>query len=165
MLFINLLLFIFWIIVTEWREERRERNMRKWMLRNSDFAAKNSKSEVWERFDHVHNETTEPVGYVKYKRCDILLKYNSKMTLEFVADKTHWWKLFTPVQPTITPFVPASEPMTAKVKQTLKKCLSMRPFNVINGEGFEELAQALNYVWAAYGKVTTLIWQLWRGAL
>lgn len=42
--------------------------------------ATKAKSEVWKSFDHVHNENNEPVGYVKCKKCDILLKYDSKTT-------------------------------------------------------------------------------------
>lgn len=32
-------------------------------------------------------------------------------------------------------------------------CLDLRPFNVVNGEGFEELAQELINAGAAYGKL------------
>nr|XP_055037248.1 deleted in malignant brain tumors 1 protein-like [Misgurnus anguillicaudatus] len=38
--------------------------------------ASKAKSDVWKSFDHVPNENNEPVGYVKCKKCDILLKYN-----------------------------------------------------------------------------------------
>lgn len=39
-----------------------------------------AKSEVWQHFEHVHNENNDPVGYVKCKKCNVLLKYDSKTT-------------------------------------------------------------------------------------
>ena len=62
-------------------------------------------------------------------------------------------------QPTITSFVTVSKPIPAKVKQMMtEKCFSfcckdIRPFNIVNGEGFEELARELINVGAAYGRV------------
>ena len=42
--------------------------------------SKKAKSEAWKSFDHVHNEVDESVGYVKCKKCGVLLKYESKTT-------------------------------------------------------------------------------------
>lgn len=123
--------------------------------------ANKAKSEVWKSFDHVHNENNEPVGYVKRKKCDILLKYDSKMTgnssLIRHVDQSSSTPASAQDQPRIKSFVTASKPIPAKVKQT-EKCVSfcckdIRPFNIVNGGGFKELAQELINVGAAYGRV------------
>lgn len=124
--------------------------------------AKNARSEVWRNFDHVHNENNDAVGYVKCKKCDALLKYDSKTTgnssLIRHVDRSCKGNI-DQTQTSISSFVTAPKPIPAKLKETVtEKCVSLcckdiRPFNVVNGEGFAELAQELINVGAAYGRV------------
>lgn len=75
--------------------------------------ATKTKSEVCKSFGHVCNENNEPSGYVKYKTCDILLKYDSKMTGTLLVMRHADRSCSTPAsaqdQPTIKLFVTASK--------------------------------------------------------
>ena len=51
-----------------------------WPLSITFWLHHQRKSEAWKSFDHVHNEVDESVGYVKCKKCGVLLKYESKTT-------------------------------------------------------------------------------------
>lgn len=121
----------------------------------------NARSEVWKHFEHVHNEKNEAVGYVKCKKCDVMLKYDSKTTGNSSLNRhvERSCKRADQSQTSMSMFVTAPKAIPAKVKQTVTdKCVSfcckdIRPFNAVNGEGFTELAQELIYVGAAFGRV------------
>lgn len=91
------------------------------------------------------------------------VKVRQQNDREFIADKACWLKLFNTFQCPGSAYNQivryASKHIPVKVKHTvMEKCVSfcckdIEPFDAVKGEGFEELAQELINVKAAYGKV------------
>ena len=123
------------------------------------------KSTVWRYFCLVvQADSNEAVGYVKCKKCNVLMKYDSKRTgnSALQRDVNRGCKTTDDagglLQPSITAFATSSTrkiPLQEKKKMTEKCvafcCKDLRPFRSIEGEGFRELPQQLINVGAVYG--------------
>ena len=136
-----------------------------------DRESKRLKSDVWNHFDKVHDENGERIDFVQCKNCKAVLSYSSRKTgTSTLARHTTRCEgsdesglpLPGPDQPSVATFFtarPKVMPLTQKVKQNVTKkcvyfcCKDIRPFNIVNGDGFVELAQELIYVGATYGNV------------
>jgi hypothetical protein len=127
------------------------------------FEANSGKitSEVWQRFVRVKVDSTLS-DFVKCQKCDTVLKWKSrdgthglKMHMDSCSSKTSLRKIDD-----MAGFACAKQPhISAAVKSDLtagivRMCaVDIRPFSVIEGEGFKHLADKLIQIGAKYGPV------------
>lgn len=120
------------------------------------------RSDVWKVFGVVHDSEGNSTGYVQCSKCKVLLKYDSKKTgtsslSRHIALCGHSATTTTQQQQPMSKFMAQKVPLKTKQAVT-EKCVYMcakdiRPFYVVKGDGFVELAQELINVGATYGRV------------
>ena len=120
------------------------------------------KSEVWTYFKQVMGSDNVCVGFVECSKCGMLFTYDSKKTgtssmNRHMKQVCHARK--DDNQPSMSSFV-TSPTIPMRVKQALTEkcvgfcCKDIRPFYVVSGQGFQELAQELVNIGATYGRVS-----------
>ncbi|KAF1377848.1 hypothetical protein PFLUV_G00205000 [Perca fluviatilis] len=123
---------------------------------------KRRRSSVWERFREVLNADDSSAGYVICNACEALYVYDSHKT--GTSNMVHHQCGATRSQPrlpnTTTSFVSReSKKVPSEVKSKFVDecvdlcCLDMRPFDIVSGKGFVQVAQTLINIGATYGAV------------
>ncbi|CAG8841620.1 41395_t:CDS:2, partial [Gigaspora margarita] len=116
---------------------------------------KNGKSEVWQNFLEIVDLNNQYIGYVSCKNCNNIFTYSQK------SGTSHLLRhqcISSSNQLKITLFLPKKTILPTAKESTTNKivnfvCKDLRPFEIIEGEGFRDFSQEMINIGAKFGQI------------